>query len=162
VQNLTPNFFSLLGVRPIFGRIFVAEEMRELAQTVVISDSFWKTHFNGDPDVLGKTFTTTGIVSTVVGVMPPGFAPFYGNPDDLWQPINPASTRYSERMDHWLMPVGRLRPGVTLPQAQTEMDVIARPLEQAYPATNKGIGKKLVPLHEALFGWANPLENTEK
>ncbi|HEX8765000.1 MAG TPA: ABC transporter permease, partial [Candidatus Acidoferrum sp.] len=92
--------------------------------------------------------------STVVGIMPPGFAPFYGDWIDLWQPINPANARYAARQDHWLMPVARLKPGVTIAQAQAEMDVIARQLEQAYPATNKGIGKKVQPLHEALFGWA--------
>jgi putative ABC transport system permease protein len=156
VQDVTPNFFSLLGAKPILGRIFVADEMQELTQTVNISYSFWKTHFNSDSNVLGKTFTNgnTGTVSTVVGVMPPGFAPFYGDPVDLWQPINPASPRYSARQDHWLMPVARLKTGVTLAQAQADMDLIARRLEQAYPETNKGIGKKLVPLHEALFGWA--------
>jgi putative ABC transport system permease protein len=154
VQDVTPNFFSLLGVKPVLGRIFLAEEMKDVSQTVVISTSFWKTHFNSDPGVLGKTFNISGTISTVVGVMPPGFAPFYGGTIDLWQPINPASPRYSERQDHWLMPVARLKPGVTLEQAKNEMDVIAGRLEQAYPATNKGIGKKLVPLHEALFGWA--------
>ena len=156
IQDVTPNFFSLLSVKPIQGRTFVADEQQELTQAVVLSDSFWKRHFNGDPGVLGKSFTNhnTGIVSTVVGIMPPGFAPFYGDRIDLWQPINPANPRYAARQDHWLMPVARLKPGVTLAQAQAEMDVIARQLEQAYPATNKGIGKKVQPLHEALFGWA--------
>jgi putative ABC transport system permease protein len=156
IQDVTPNFFSLLNVKPILGRIFVADEMQELTQTVVISHSFWATHFNSDPGVLGKTFANrnTGIASTVVGVMPPGFAPFYGEPVDLWQPINATSPRYGARQDHWLMPVALLKPGVTLAQAQTEMDVIARRLEQTYPETNKGIGKRLQSLHEALFGWA--------
>jgi predicted permease len=156
IQDVTPNFFSLLNVKPILGRIFVADEMQELTQTVVISYSFWATHFNSDPGILGKTFTNrnTGIASTVVGVMPSGFTPFYGDPVDLWQPINAASPRYAARQDHWLMPVALLKPGVTLPQAQTEMDVIARRLEQTYPETNKGIGKRLQSLHEALFGWA--------
>ena len=154
VQDATPNFFSLLGVKPVLGRIYLAEEMQDVSQAVVISTSFWKTHFNSAPGVLGKTFNTGGTICTVVGVMPPGFAPFYGGTVDLWQPINPASPRYSARQDHWLMPVGRLKPGVTLDQAKTEMNVIAGRLELAYPATNKGVGKKLVPLHEALFGWA--------
>lgn len=156
VQDVTPNFFDLLSVKPVRGRTFVADEQQELTQAVVISDSFWKRHFNGDPGVLGKSFTNhnTGIVSTVVGIMPPGFAPFYGDHIDLWQPINPANARYAARQDHWLMPVARLKPGVTLAQAQAEMDVIARQLEQAYPATNKDVGKKVQPLHEALFGWA--------
>ncbi len=154
VQDVTPNFFSLLGVKPLLGRIFAAEEMQDTTQTVVVGNAFWKRKFNGDPNALGKTFTIQGVVSTVVGVMPAGFAPFYGERIDMWQPINPESSRYAARIDHWLMPVGRLKPGVTLAQAQVEMDVIARRLEQAYPKTNKGIGKKLVPLHQELFGWA--------
>jgi predicted permease len=154
VEDVTPNFFSLLGVKPVLGRIFAADEMQDTTQTVVIGNSFWKRKFNGDPNALGKTFTIQGVVSTVVGVMPAGFAPFYSERIDLWQPINPESSRYAERIDHWLMPVGRLNPDVTLAQAQVEMDVIARRLEQAYPKTNKGIGKKLVPLHQELFGWA--------
>jgi len=154
VQDVTPNFFSLLDTKPILGRIFLGEEMQDKAQTVLISSSFWKTHFNNDPKVLGRAFNIEGVVSTVVGVLPAGFAPFYGGRIDLWQPINPESSRYSARIDHWLMPVARLKPGVTVTQAQVEMDVIARRLEQAYPATNKGVGKKVVPLHEALFGWA--------
>jgi len=154
VQDATANFFSLLGVQPVLGRIFLPSEMEDSAQTVVISSTFWKTHFNSDPRVLGRTLRVNGIVSTIVGVMPAGFAPFYGGRIDLWQPVDPESARYSARTDHWLMPVARLKPRTTLSQAQSEMDVIARRLETAYPATNKGIGKKVVPLHEDLFGWA--------
>ena len=154
VQDVTPNFFSVLGVRPVLGRVSLAEEMQDTTQTVVIGNSFWKRKFNSDPGVLGKTFTMQGVVSTVVGVMPAGFAPFYGERIDLWQPINPESSRYSERIDHWLMPVGRLKPGVTLAQAQVEMDLIARRLEHAYPATNKGVDERVVPLHQELFSWA--------
>jgi len=154
VQYLTSNFFSLLGEKPILGRIFLAEESQDRTQTVILSEAFWRRQLNSDPNILGKSFVLEGIVSTVVGVMPAGFAPFYGGRIDLWAPINPESTRYSARIDHWLMPVARLKPDVTLAQAQVEMDVIARRLEQQYPATNKGVGKKLLPLHEELFGWA--------
>jgi predicted permease len=152
VQYVTPNFFPLLGVNPLLGRIFLAAEMQEHVQSVILSTPFWKSHFNSDPQVLGKTFNIEGVVSTVVGVMPPGFAPFYGDKIDLWEPIDPQSPRYSQRIDHWLMPIARLKPGVTLEQAQVEMDVIARRLEAEYPATNKGIGKKVAPLHQELFG----------
>jgi len=153
VQYTTASFFSVLGVQPILGRIFLPEEMQDNSEAVVISDSFWKRKFNRDPNVLGKTFTVDGSLSTVVGVMPAGFAPFYGNRIDLWIPIDPANARYSARIDHWLMPIARLKPGVTLSQAQVEMDVIAKRLEQAYPTTNKGVGKKLVPLHQQLYGF---------
>ena len=154
VQDVTPNFFSLLGVTPILGRVSLPSEMQDHDQTVVISYPFWKSHFNRDPQVLGKTFRVSGLVSTVVGVMPQGFAPFYGGRIDLWQPVNPASQRYVDRADHWLIPIARLKASTTLAQAQAEMDAIARRLEQTYPATNKGIGKKVLPLREELFGWA--------
>lgn len=156
VQDVTPNYFDLLGAKPILGRVFTADEMQEQTQTVVLSSSFWKTHFKSDPHILGKSLTirTTGILCTVIGVMPPGFADLHGDPVDLWQPKNPASSRYAARQDHWLLPIARLKDGVTLAQAQSEMDIIARRIEQAHPETNKGIGKRLMPLHEALYGWA--------
>jgi len=156
LSDVTPNYFSLLGAQPLLGRVFAADEMQEFTQTVVISDSFWKTHYHSDPGVIGKTFTirSTGILCTIVGVMPPGFADLYGQPVDFWEPKNAASSRYSARQDHWLMPVARMKPGVTLQQAQAEMDVIARRIAETHPETNKGIGKKVQPLHEALFGWA--------
>src|SRR5215472_19086073 len=75
VQYVTPNFFNLLGVQPIRGRIFTADEMQDRSYAVVISSSFWKNHFNSDPDILGRTLTVDSVPSTVVGVMPPGFAP---------------------------------------------------------------------------------------
>ena len=154
VLYATPNFFAVLGVKPILGRVPFPDEAQDHSQTVVISESFWARKFNRDPHVLGKTFNILASASTVVGVMPPRFAPFNGEAVDLWLPINPESVRYSARMDHWLMPVARMKPGVTLQQAQLEMDVIARRLEQTYPATNKGVGKRVRLLQEELFGWA--------
>ena len=119
VQYVTPNFFGLLGVQPIMGRIFTANEMQDHSYAVVISSGFWKSHFNNDPQVLGKSFNVDSVLSTVVGVMPAGFAPFYGGKLDLWIPVNPESGRYAERIDHWLMPVGRLKPEATVRQAQS-------------------------------------------
>jgi putative ABC transport system permease protein len=154
VQYVTPNFFGLLGVQPIMGRIFTANEMQDHSYAVVISSGFWKSHFNNDPQVLGKSFNVDSVLSTVVGVMPVGFAPFYGGKLDLWIPVNPESGRYAERIDHWLMPVGRLKPLATVRQAQVEMEVIAKRLELAYPKTNKGVGKLVRPLHQDLYRWA--------
>jgi putative ABC transport system permease protein len=154
VQDSTPNLFDLLGVKPILGRVSFPAEMHDHDQTVVISETFWKTHFNRDPNILGKTFRVSGMTSTVVGVMPQKLTALDGIKVDMWQPVDPESKRYVERGDHWLMPVARLKPGVTLLEAQAEMDTIARRLELQYPATNKGIGKRVAPLHEELFGWA--------
>ena len=95
-QFVTPNFFQLLGASPALGRVFLAAEAQDRTQTVVLSDSFWKMRFHGDPNVLGKVFSVSGVVSTVVGVMPPGFGSFFGDLE-MWVPIDPASARYSER-----------------------------------------------------------------
>jgi putative ABC transport system permease protein len=152
VQDVTPNLFAVLNVKPVLGRIFSPAEAQDRTQTVLISTSFWKRRFNRDPSVLGKSFNVSGMLSTVVGVIP-DFEPFYPQ-IDLWQPVNAESMRYVARADHWLMPVGRLKAGVTRAQAQMEMDLIARRLQQEYPATNKGLGAKVVPLHEELFGRA--------
>jgi len=150
-QYVTPNYFQVLGVSPMFGRIFTASEAQDLTQTVIVSCPFWKRRFNGDPHVLGKTFKVSGVLSTVVGVMPASFGSFYGGPLDMWVPIDAESARYSERKDHWLIAVGRLRSGTTQNQAQIEMGVIAHRLEQAYPATNKGVSATVAPFHDALY-----------
>jgi predicted permease len=151
VQYVTPNLFALLGAKPILGRIFQASESGDRAQTVVLTAEFWKREMNSDPNVLGKTFIIEGVLSTIVGVIQPNFRPFYGQSLDLWIPINPASARYSARIDHWLMPVARLKPGVTLAQAQSEMEVVAKRMAEAYPATNKDVSARVFPLHENLY-----------
>lgn len=151
VQYVTPDLFTLLGAKPVLGRVFQASESGDHAQSIVLTNEFWKREMNADPNVLGKTFIIEGVVSTVVGVMQPHFLPFYGQNLDLWIPINPASSRYSARIDHWLTPVGRLKPGVAMAQAQTEMEVVAKRMAEAYPATNKDVSVKVFPLHENLY-----------
>src|SRR6516162_4442849 len=150
VQFATPNFFGLLGVQPALGRVPRNDEIQDEFQTIVISDAFWKRKFNRDPNVLGKSVNVERVVSTIVGVMPPRFAPFYGGTIDLWVPINAASPRYSARQDHWLMPVARLKPGVTVAQAQLDMNAVAKQLENDYPASNKGVGERVFPLDQEL------------
>ncbi len=159
MQSATQNFFDLVGVQPALGRVFRTEESQEQFQTVVISNAFWRRRFNSDPNVLGKAFRIDGVVSTVVGVMPAGFtgfAPWYGSSTEgkateVWIPVNPGSARNAKRSDHWFMPVARLKPGVTVAEAQVEMDVIALGMEQAYPESNKGVGEKVIPLHDTLY-----------
>jgi putative ABC transport system permease protein len=159
VQWATQNFFDLVGTQPVLGRVFRTEESQEQFQTVVISNAFWTRRFNSASNVVGKTFRIDGVVSTVVGVMPAGFtgfAPWYGSgtegkATEVWQPINPGSERNAKRSDHWIMPVARLKPGVTVAQAQVEMDVISQGMEQAYPESNKGVGEKVIPLRDTLY-----------
>jgi predicted permease len=155
VQTVTPNFFTLVGVQPVLGRVFRIEEAHEDTQTVVISDALWKAKFHGDAAVLGKTFRIEDVVSTVVGVMPAGFKTFgpwsAGKLVDVWQPVNPEDARYANRGGFWIVALARLKRGITLAQAQLEMDVLAQALEKAYPQQNKGVGAEVVPLYETLY-----------
>ena len=139
-QDITPNYFSLVGVKPQLGRVFLPEEMQDKSTTVVLSDNFWRTKFAADPKIIGKTFDVQGSVATVVGVMPRGVGAIGGEKVDLWLPVDPKSTRFVDRIDHWLLSIGRMKPGVTIEQAQAEMTVIAKGLENTYPKTNKGVG----------------------
>jgi putative ABC transport system permease protein len=152
-QNVTPNYFALMGAKPRMGRVFLPEEMQDKSVSVVLSDSFWRTKFTADPNVIGKTFDLQGSVATVVGVMPHGVGGLTGEKIDLWLPIDPKNSRFADRIDHWLLPVGRLKPGVTIEQAQSEMTVIAQGIAAAYPKTNKNVGATLQPLREVFkFG----------
>ena len=139
-QNITPNYFSLVGAKPQLGRVFLPEEMRDKSIAVVFSDNFWRTKFGADPKIIGKTFDVQGSVATVVGVMPRGVGAIGGEKVDLWLPVDPKSARFADRIDHWLISIGRMKPGVTIEQTQAEMTVIAKGLEDAYPKTNKGVG----------------------
>jgi putative ABC transport system permease protein len=147
-QNVTPNYFSLIGAKPRMGRIFRPEEMQDKSVSVVLSDSFWRTKFTADPNVIGRTFDLQGSIATVVGVMPHGVGGLTGGKIDVWLPIDPRNSRFADRIDHWLVGVGRLKPGVTMQQAQSEMSVIAQGIATAYPKTNKDVGAKLQPLRE--------------
>jgi putative ABC transport system permease protein len=152
-QNVTPNYFALIGVKPRMGRVFLPEEMQDKSISVVLSDSFWRTKFASDPNVIGKTFDLQGSVATVVGVMPHGVGGLTGERIDVWLPVDPRSSRFVDRIDHWLMPIGRLKPGVAIQQAQSEMGVIAQGIAAAYPKTNKDVGARLQPLREVFtFG----------
>jgi putative ABC transport system permease protein len=151
--NVTPNYFSLIGAKPELGRVFFPEEMQDKSISVLLSDSFWRTKFHGDPNILGKSFDLQGSVATVVGVMPHGLGAMAGEKVDLWLPVDPKSARFADRIDRWLIAVGRMKSGVTMQQAQAEMDVIAQGLAKAYPKTNTGVGAKLQKVRDVVsFG----------
>ncbi len=145
------GMFATLGVQPALGRGFTESEDKPNAPGVfVISDSLWKRRFGGDKNVLGRTVKLNdGITYTIIGVMPPSFR-FPDPPTtEVWTPAQFAATN---RGNAYLRVIGRLKPGVTLVQAQAEMNTVAARLEQQYPATNKSIGIALIPLQEDLAG----------
>lgn len=145
VQLVSGTYFSMLGVSPVLGRTFsAAEDATEGAHPVaVVSDSWWKRRFNRDPDVLGKTITFQTTVYTIIGVAPPGFFGMtVGESPDMWIPlsmekqISPGWNGLDDKTFQSLYIFGRLKQGVTVTQAQAEVNTLAQQLwrEQAGPA----------------------------
>jgi len=161
-EMVSADFFSLLGVNPVAGRLFRPEEDRVGAQPVaLISEGLWKRKFGSSPDAIGKTMTLNGVGYTLVGVIPAGFTYQSGNfrnNSELFVPIGQWNdTTFRDRRTAMGMDaVGRLNPGVTLQQAQANMDAIAQRLSEAYPNADKGIGIAMLPLKQDLVGDIRP------
>jgi putative ABC transport system permease protein len=154
----SPQMFSLLGVNPILGRALAAEEEQwGRHHSVVISYNFWQTKFASDANVLGRNLRLNNENYMVVGVMPKGMPFFNDLPRmDLWVPLAYApDDNMNTRNNHYLNVIARLKPGTTIESARTEMSGIAKQLEQEFPE-NKGLGAKLVPVHEQLVGNVRP------
>ena len=143
---MTANFFSVLGVSPSLGRVPTEEESRKRALVCLISDAFWRQHFNADPNVLGRTMRLNSKSSTVIGVMPPSLddpALFLNRPAIFY--LDPVSQSSAKRSFGWYSVVARLKPGVSLKQAQADLTVIAKRLAHGYPETNKDREIEVIP-----------------
>jgi len=153
------SYFSLLGVSPARGRTFTADEdvIGTSAAVVVLSDGLWKRRFGADQAIVGRTVTLNARPYTVVGVMPPGFkGPTDGA--ELWVPFvfYASPQALAVRSNRGFSALARLKPGVTIASAQSELDGISRQLERAYPDTNEKRGVEVSPLDVELFGALRP------
>ena len=149
-QNVTANLFDLLGVKPELGRLFSDAEDKPGAQPVaLISHSLWERHFSSSRDVLGKTITLDNQNYSIIGVMRPGFEILQQAPDVIL-PFEPwAGTLPDDRSWHpGILPIARLKQGVSLEQARAEITVIAKQLEQQYPETNTNVSSLVDPMLE--------------
>lgn len=154
--RVSASLFPLLGVSPQLGRWFTPDEDQAGANPVVImSHRLWQRRFGGDPNLVGKSLTLNGRSTTVVGIMPADLR-FYDQDEMLWVPIAFSQEEQQNRSLHFLDVMARLKPGVTLSQAQAEMSTIAARLQQQYPATNTNVGSEVVPLHEHIVGDIRP------
>jgi putative ABC transport system permease protein len=152
---VTPSFFSALGTQPGLGRAFLPEEgVPGAARAVILSHGLWRRRFAADPSIVGKQVTLSGANLTVVGVSPPDFQlQFPTNRQvDLWLPRVFSAQLSANREMHFLYVLGRLKPGVSINQAQSGMDAVAERLARQYPNTNTGAGVKLVPMQEQIVG----------
>jgi putative ABC transport system permease protein len=155
-RRVSANMFPLLGVDPQIGRVFTAAEDQPGAQRVVVlSYALWQRRFGGDPGIIGQSLTLNGESHVVVGVMPARFQ-FPSSDDQAWVPIALTQQEAGNRNRHYLEVVGRLRPGVSLAQAQSEMSTIAARLQQQYPQSNAELGAVVQPLQEHLVGDIKP------
>jgi putative ABC transport system permease protein len=150
-----PSFFEIIGTRAALGRTFASDEYTAgRSKVVVLSNAFWKTHFGSATDVVGKTLTFDGETFTIVGVMPERFSvkAWGATSTPMWVPLVWTDKDRAVRENHNYQAIARLRDGVSLAQARSELQVISKRLEQAYPNENAGWGGTAIPLAEVLVG----------
>jgi len=149
------DFFKVVRASPSLGRTFLPEEdVPARSHVVILSAGFWKSHLGGTADVVGRTLTLDGEVYSIVGVMPTSFtvASWGVTARDIWVPLAYTDAARAVRDNHNAQVIARLKPGVDSAQAQSEMNVISRRLEQEYPQANAGWGATVVPLQELIVG----------
>ncbi len=147
------DMFNLLGVMPSRGRTFVAEEDQPNAPNVaILSDELWRTRFNSDPNIVGKSISLTQNNYQVIGVMPAGFQFPVIPGAQIWRTLKPTLNPSCTRGCIVLRAIARVKENVSLAQAQADASTIAARLAAQYPDTNSKVGATLVPLHEQLVG----------
>jgi predicted permease len=155
-KRASANLFGLLGVEPLLGRGFLPEDDRPGAgRVVVLSHGLWQRRFGADAKVVGRSLELNGQSYEVVGVMPQSFQ-FPSREDELWVPIAFTQQEAASRGRHYLQVVARLKPGVSVEQAQAEMSTIASRLQQQYPEYDADLGASVVSLHEQVVGDIKP------
>ncbi len=152
--QVTWNFFSVLGAKPAMGRLFLPQEEGGRGPvTIILSDGLWRRRYGADPRIVGQTIRMAGGTLTVAGVMPPDFELIF--PPDASVPSNiqawipfPFPIEKAPRDLNWIRVIGRLRPNVTLPQAQAELDTIAQQLRSEFHEySEQDLNFQALPLH---------------
>ena len=156
--RVSDNFFQTLGVAPLIGRVFQpGEDLASAPPYVILSYGFWQHHYGGRRDVLGQSMTLNSTPRTIVGVLPKHFHFAPMGDVDVYVTLRATGGMQTRRNLHWLHPVGRLKPGVTLDQAQVGMNALAANLEKQYPDSNKELRTVVVPLSELITGQVKPI-----
>src|SRR5215471_15108070 len=160
--QVTPGLFGLLGISPQMGRVFSdTEQARDSTSdgtpgqvrpsVVMISSKLWRANFGADPEIVGRTVKLDGRLATIAGVMPSGYS--FPLDADLWLPVSIPTTRGNA----FLQVIARLKNGVTLDQARSEMAAIAHALHEEYPTSNNDLGLNTIPLRRYLVGNVQPI-----
>jgi putative ABC transport system permease protein len=142
------NFFDIVGMPPLLGRTFRSgEDQAGQHRVVVLSHQLWQQHFAADPNITTRQIVLNNENYSVIGVMPPSFR-YPSRLTTLWTPLVIPEQQRNQRGNHYLLCIGRLKPGVAFEQAQAQMTTIARRLEQQYPDNQTGRSILLIPARE--------------
>lgn len=156
--RVTADFFRVMNLSPLMGRTFIeGEDQPGRDGVAVISEALWRRSLGADPKIIGKTVLLNGEAVTVIGVMPAGYNfPFGTRGTAVWRPLVFSEEQKQNRGSHWMFTIARLKQGVTAEQAQEQMKLIAKRLEQQYPDQQAQRSVVVVPLHESIVGWVRP------
>jgi predicted permease len=153
--RMTPNSFDLIGQKPVLGRDFSDQDAQPgVAPVAILGYGIWKNRYGGDVTIIGRTILLNEIPTTVIGVMPRGLR--FPLSSDLWLPLTPAGDLL-KREDREIVVFGRLVEGVTLAAARTEMAVVARRLQTAYPKSNQGVVIEIDDFNDTFSSAVRPL-----
>ena len=153
VARVTPGFFEVLGVPPLYGRTFQQEEtIVGNHRRAILSYGLWRDQFGSDASLVGRTVLVNQVPYTVVGIMPKELQAravrILGTDVQLWRPLVPDDNQTGGRESRKLRVVGRLASGTGISQAQSELAAVATRLTETYPETNRDVGVRLIPVRE--------------
>jgi putative ABC transport system permease protein len=155
--SVTANFFSVLGVDPMLGRTFQSgEDQQNGPRVTVLTYGLWQRRFGGDPNIVGQNLTINGNSYTVIGVLPPTFQ-FALRAADLFLPYQPTQNQLTRRYMHGTNLIARLKPNVSVDQAQSDISMIASGIEEQFKDSHAGTKVRLVPLQEEVIGSVRPI-----
>jgi predicted permease len=152
---VTEEFFPLLGIRPVYGRTFTQSDMLPGTHVAVLSYALWQERFGSDPSTIGKTITLDAQPHTIIGVMPAQRPLGFATDSQVWTPFIPTDEERTAREGFTCWAIARLKQGVTLSQAQSELDTISARLASDYPDAHQGWSVYASSLKQYLFGDAN-------
>ena len=156
--QITPGALAALGVKPLYGRLFLPGEEGPESRVAILLHGLWKSRFGGDPSVVGRTIRLSGISYPIVGILPPDFRfpRRLAGEVQLLVPLRLTPARVADRGSRWLYLIGRLKPGISLEAAARELGVRTAALARSFPIDNEGWGVRVVPLRQAVVGRARP------
>ena len=155
-EQVTHEYFSVLGINPVLGRNFRPEDdVPKAPRVTIISDKLWKRRFGGEASAVGRTITLSGVPHEIIGVLPSGTRPIINGSAELWRPMQ-LNTATPSRGAITLRSVARLKDGVSIERAQVLATALAKQLEIQYPEANEKVGFYLTPLHDRVIGDIRP------